>query len=90
MVSKIPAAREAKARLRALTAFEDTQIRSLAMTMETVSFTLVTEETRIGGELNSLTILVGAAVWLDVRVQVLAKRNMLEGRSRSCRTKSYS
>ena len=74
VVKQIPATREAVSGYGSVTSLEQAKVRVVSMAVESVGFPFVTEETRIGGELQ-LGIHAGghlAPVGLQVRVQVFA------------------
>lgn len=71
MIHKIIMPREPLPRFRPFASRVLAEIRSGAVTMHTVRFALVAQQTRRGGELQDAAFLVGAAAeGLDVRVDV--------------------
>lgn len=73
VVTEVPLARESIAGHGTLTTIVDAKERLLAMTVETMGLTFMTEETSSGGKSSTLTGLSLAAVGLQVGVNEFAK-----------------
>jgi hypothetical protein len=73
VVEEVVAAREAVTWFCALAVAEVAEVRSSAVTVHTVGFTLVTKQTGSGGKLHTDTCLLVAPEGFQMRVDVLAR-----------------
>jgi hypothetical protein len=72
MVKQIVRSRESTVRAWSFTVLELAEERFVSMSMESVGFTFVAEKAGGGGETVVVAVLMLAAEWLDVRINVLA------------------
>jgi hypothetical protein len=74
VVEEVVATREAVAWNSTLTVTEVAEVRSCAVAVHAVSFTLVAEKASRRRKLNTNASLLVATEWLQVRVHVLARQ----------------
>lgn len=75
VIAEIPLAREAMALLGALAAFIGAQERLVSVAVQAVSLALVAETAGSGREASLVAALHLALIWLQVRINIFAKRD---------------
>lgn len=79
MVKKVPAARKSISGDRAITSFKKAKVGVISVSMKSMSFPFVAEQTGIGREMQVLGNARGnlAPIWFQMGIQIFAKNRKL-------------